>query len=172
MLVNWFVLHNMAADSALAYTIQKTKRGIGIFPKEKLNYNCFRYSSGVPANEHDGDSTSVYCLMSHICPDIQRDQRGGIIYLITREIFLNPIIWFSINCPGFSYIQPPCPFHLSVSLWVKKSWVLSPPILVTDCAMGTLLTFSGPRLSHPTKNLQNEAWWKHSCCHKWSRQQL
>lgn len=34
--VNWFVLHNTVADSALAYRIQKAEHSIEIFPRKSL----------------------------------------------------------------------------------------------------------------------------------------
>lgn len=123
VLLNWFVLHNMPADSVLAHTIQKTERVTEIFfPKETLNFNCFRYSWQVPANEHDGDSTAI-AMWCHTCLNIRRNQRGGIIYLITTEAFWSPITQFSMNCLLHSTSLSPAVKRVTLGWRSLRFWV-------------------------------------------------
>lgn len=97
------------------------------------------YSSQAPANEHEGDSTIIYHGLSHTCPDTQRDQRGGIIYLITIRAFQGPIAQLSVNSllhstplkritagtevPGS---ESTCPSHgCAVGTWVTFPWTFA-----------------------------------------------
>lgn len=45
---------------------RKVNTLLNFFPKKKLNYHGFRYSSQVPGNEHDGDSPAIYHWMSYM----------------------------------------------------------------------------------------------------------
>lgn len=95
--VNWFVLHNVATDSALAYRIQKTEHSIEIFPQEKLNYNCFRHSSQ-DLLMNMMVIALLFSMWCHtLCLDTQKDQTGDIIYLIIKTC-QNPITQLSVNC--------------------------------------------------------------------------